>query len=143
LDDEVSVRRLIVRILARDGYIIQEASTVDEAMAKARDIARLDVFVTDAHVDGRDASADVEQFRAIHPALAIVLVSGCEPEFERAELLDQLQVKFLAKPFSPAQLRETVELAVRTRFTNSTVMSVAPDAAASSEADRAVSQLRR
>lgn len=124
LDDEVSVRRLLVRILAREGYDIHEAATVEDAYLAASNLRRLDVFVTDAHVDGRDATDEVERFRALHPHLAVVLVSGCEPEVERAIVLERLGVKFLAKPFNPVQLREAIDFALRHGAATSTVVPI-------------------
>lgn len=125
LDDEASVRKLIVRILARDGYEIHETSTIAEAHAAAQSLARLDVWVTDANVDGSDASLEVERFRALHPNLAVVLVSGCDPEADRHAILTQLGVIFLAKPFTPVQLREAVDLSLRRGSTTSAVVCVA------------------
>lgn len=125
LDDEASVRKLMVRILAREGYEIRETSTVDEAYDAATSLERLDVWVTDANVDGSDASLHVERFRAIHPQLAVVLVSGCDPEAERHAVLTQQGVIFLAKPFTPAQLREAVDLSLRRGSTTSAVVCVA------------------
>jgi DNA-binding response OmpR family regulator len=122
LDDEVSVRKLLVRLLARDGYAIHETGTVAEAYAVAQSLERLDVWVTDAHVEDSDASREVERFRALHPRLAIVLVSGCDPDIDRAEALDQLGVVFLAKPFSPLQLHEAVDLAFRHGMAGSTTV---------------------
>jgi CheY-like chemotaxis protein len=126
LDDEVSVRKLIVRILSRENdYIIHETSTVGQAYEAAQGLGRLDVWVTDANVDGSDATLEVQRFRTLHPQLAIVLVSGCEPEVDRRALLSDLGVIFLAKPFSPVQLRQAVDLAQRRGNSNSAVVSAA------------------
>lgn len=134
LDDEVSVRRLLVRILSRDGYQIHEAATIDEAYDFARTISRIDVFVTDANVDGKDASEEVERFRLLHPHLAVVLISGCEPETERASALDRLGVKFLAKPFNPPQLRDAIDVAMRHGAATSTVVPIVAESFASNPA---------
>lgn len=130
LDDETSVRKLLVRLLARLGYEVHETSTVADALEMAQSLERLDVWVTDAHVEGEDASREVERFRRLHPHLAIVLVSGCEPEFERAAELDRQGVVFLAKPFSPAQLQESVDTALRHGVATSTVVPIAAESAA-------------
>lgn len=129
LDDETSVRKLLVRLLTRDGYEIHESATIQSAYAEALAVERLDVWVTDAHVDGSDASYEVERFRALHPRLAVVLVSGCDPDADRAEALQQLGVVFLAKPFSPAQLRDAVDLAQRHGAATSTVVPAVAESA--------------
>jgi DNA-binding response OmpR family regulator len=130
LDDEASVRKLLVRILARDGYTVHETATIEDAYATAESLPRLDVWVTDAHVDGNDASREVERFRALHPHLAVVLVSGSDPESDRVDSLDRLGVKFVAKPFTPVQLREAIEIAMRHGAATSTVVPIAGENAA-------------
>jgi CheY-like chemotaxis protein len=130
LDDEASVRRLLVRLLSREGYAIHETATIEHAYSTAQSLTRLDVLVTDAHVDGADASREVERFRALHPHLAVVLVSGCEPDSDRAEILERLGVKFLAKPFSPLQLREAIDTAMRHGVATSAVVPFVADSAA-------------
>jgi DNA-binding NtrC family response regulator len=134
LDDEVSVRRLLVRLLSRDGYEIHESATIEHAYSTAHSLARLDVWVTDANVDGNDASAQVERFRALHPHLAVVLISGCEPERDRADRLELLGVKFLAKPFSQVQLREAIGTAMRHGSATSTVVPFVAETAFSRRA---------
>jgi two-component system OmpR family response regulator/two-component system phosphate regulon response regulator OmpR len=129
LDDETSVRKLLVRLLAREGYAIHETATLAEAYEVASSLERLDVWVTDAHVEDRDASREVERFRALNPHLAVVLVSGCEPDCDRADELNQLGVVFLAKPFTPVQLHEAVDVALRHGMAASTTVPLNADAA--------------
>ncbi len=130
LDDEASVRKLLVRLLARDGYAVHETATIADAFAVAQSLERLDVWVTDAHVDESDASREVERFRALHPHLAVVLVSGCDPDIDRAETLERLGVIFLAKPFSPAQLHDAVDVALRHGVASSTTVPLIAERAA-------------
>jgi DNA-binding response OmpR family regulator len=134
LDDEESVRKLLVRLLSRGGYQIHESATIDQAYAKASELDRLDVWVTDAHVEGGDATLEVERFRAIHPHLAVVLVSGCEPDPDRLTLLNQLGVMFVAKPFTPAQLNEAIGAALRHGSATSTVVPILTEGAAVQQA---------
>jgi len=124
LDDEETVRKLIVRLLARGGYEIHEASTIEAAYAKARELKRLDVWVTDAHLESGDATFEVDRFRSLHPHLAVVLVSGCEPESDRQGTLDSQGVIFVQKPFTPAQLNEAIAAALRHGAATSTVVPI-------------------
>jgi len=122
LDDEISVRKLLVRLLTKLDYNVHETATIDEAYVVAHSVERLDVWVTDAHVENRDASLEVERFRELHPHLAVVLVSGCEPNCDRADILEELGVVFLAKPFSPADLIGAVDNALRHGLASSTTV---------------------
>jgi two-component system cell cycle sensor histidine kinase/response regulator CckA len=127
LDDEEQVRRLMVRLLTRDGYNIVEAAELKDAFVKAKTTPRLDVWVTDANVDGTDATNYVSEMRELHPNVAIVLVSGREPEQDKMEELEKHGVTFLAKPFTPAELRQSIDQAYRRGLATSTVVSLSND----------------
>ncbi|MGC4068322.1 MAG: hybrid sensor histidine kinase/response regulator [Polyangiaceae bacterium] len=113
LDDEEPVRRLLVRLLVREGYSVVDSATLDQALERAKGMERLDVWVTDANVDGKDATFSVSKVRALHPTVAVVLVSGREPDNDRMEELAEQGVRFLQKPFTPAELREAIDTALR------------------------------
>jgi signal transduction histidine kinase/ActR/RegA family two-component response regulator len=130
LDDEEPVRRLLVRLLLREGYTVADAATLDEAIERAKGMERLDVWVTDANVDGKDATFSVAKIRAFHPTVAVVLVSGREPDADRMEELSQQGVRFLQKPFTPAELREAIDTALRHGSATSAVVPLASEALA-------------
>jgi signal transduction histidine kinase/ActR/RegA family two-component response regulator len=130
LDDEEPVRRLLVRLLVREGYSVVDAATLDDAINRAKGMERLDVWVTDANVDGKDATFSVSKIRAIHPAAAVVLVSGREPDVDRMEELSQQGVRFLQKPFTPTELREAIDTALRHGSATSGVVPLASEALA-------------
>jgi signal transduction histidine kinase/CheY-like chemotaxis protein len=134
LDDEEQVRRLMVRLLSRDGYNIIEAAGLREALEKAKSTDRLDVWVTDANVDGTDATDAVADMRQLHPNVAIVLVSGREPDQDKMDLLQEQGVTFLPKPFTPAELRQSIDQAYRRGLATSTVVSLSAESV--SVADR-------
>ena len=127
LDDEEPVRRLLVRLLGREGYIISEASNLDEALTKARALDRLDVWVTDANVNGVDATTAIATMRQRHPSLAIVLVSGAEPDSKHMAQLTADGVRYLAKPFTPADLRKAIEEAYQQVSATSVVVPLGGD----------------
>jgi two-component system cell cycle sensor histidine kinase/response regulator CckA len=133
LDDEEQVRRLMVRLLTRDGYNIVEAAELKDAIAKAKTTPRLDVWVTDANVDGTDATNYVTEMRELHPNVAIVLVSGREPEQDKMDELEKHGVTFLAKPFTPTELRQSIDQAYRRGLATSTVVSLSTDGNSVSE----------
>jgi CheY-like chemotaxis protein len=133
LDDEEQVRRLMVRLLTREGYCILEAAALQEAIDKAKATDRLDVWVTDANVDGTDATTAVDAMRQLHPNVAIVLVSGREPDEDKMDILHQQGVTFLAKPFTPAELRQSIDQAYRHGLATSVVVPLASDSVSIAE----------
>ncbi|MFO0552466.1 MAG: protoglobin domain-containing protein [Polyangiaceae bacterium] len=114
VDDEPSVRRVLVRLLAKTGVLTLEASTANEALA-ILDATAVDLLVTDVMLGPGLSGSDLGRIaRAKRPGLPVIYVSG----FTRAELnLDELGKDewFLPKPFAAAVLRETVRAALPKR----------------------------
>lgn len=105
-DDEAAVRSLVARILAEEGYCVLEA----EDGAHALDLltgpegAAVVLVVSDIvmpRMGGRELAGGIARLR---PGLPVLLVSGYD---DHAGQLPE-GVAFLAKPFSPRELRVLV-----------------------------------
>ncbi|MFO0710261.1 MAG: protoglobin domain-containing protein [Sandaracinus sp.] len=111
VDDEPSVRHVLVRLLAKMDVVTLQAGTAREALA-ILESHTIDLLVTDVMLGPGMTGSDLGRLaRSRHPGLPVVYVSG----FTRAELhLDDLGPGewFLAKPFAAAVLRETVRTAL-------------------------------
>ena len=113
-EDEVTVRRLAVRVLRRGGFTVLEAADGEEALSVARDYdGPLHVLVTDLvmpRMGGRDLAA---RLRAVRPEVPVVYVSGyAEEAVQRDGVLDP-GARFLPKPFTAEQLLDAVHAALR------------------------------
>ncbi|HEU4559201.1 MAG TPA: PAS domain S-box protein [Longimicrobium sp.] len=113
-EDEVTVRRLAVRVLRRGGFTVLEAADGEEALAVAREYdGPLHLLVTDMvmpRMGGRDLAA---RLRAARPNVPVVYVSGyAEEAVQRDGVLDP-GARFLSKPFTAEQLLEAVHATLR------------------------------
>jgi signal transduction histidine kinase/ActR/RegA family two-component response regulator len=113
-EDEVTVRRLAVRVLRRGGFHVLEACDGEEALAVAREYTGpLHLLVTDMvmpRLGGRGLAARLREAR---PGVPVVYVSGyAEEAVQRDGVLDP-GARFLPKPFTAEQLLETVHAALR------------------------------
>lgn len=106
VEDEESVRRLVARVLTREGYTVLLAGEAESALELA-DAHNFDLLLTDMVMPGMGGPALADRIREKRPTLPILLMSGYTKEVAARENLDKGQ-GFLAKPFSPQQLRDTV-----------------------------------
>lgn len=101
VDDDASVRKLVVDMLTPTGHRIVPCRDVEEALAAFTTEAPFHLVVTDVSLPDLSGPELVERLRREAPELKALLVSGGE------DVGDDLP--FLAKPFTAAELRSKVE----------------------------------
>jgi CheY-like chemotaxis protein len=105
VDDEDAVRRLTSLVLERAGYTVLQASSGPQALAQFHSHPdEIDLLVSD--IEMRDMSGLVlaSQIKAERPD-ARVLLTSATPSYG-----EQTRFPFLAKPFTPDQLKATVAI---------------------------------
>ena len=114
-DDEVT-RMVTVQALEDDGYKVLSACDGTEALAICQQWSKgIDLVLTDVMASGMSGEDLMGYFAVKFPALAVVHMSG----FARARL-EQAHTffpdaLFLSKPFTVAQLREKIQVALQRR----------------------------
>jgi len=93
-----------VLAVALSGYELEVVGSGEEALARLGE-RRYEVVITDVNLPGMDGVALAERLRG----MAVIVVSGSVEEGleERARAAGALA--FLAKPYSPAELRRRVQ----------------------------------
>jgi CheY-like chemotaxis protein/signal transduction histidine kinase len=111
VDDDVLTRIGLRRLLGRE-YVVDEAASVEEAMAFVQEHrAELDAIVCDVVMPDGGAELLLERLEAMAPQLAraTVLVTGGAIDRRTATLLDRHADRVLRKPVDLAALRALVE----------------------------------
>ena len=109
VEDEAPVRAFASRALQLRGFSVIEAASAEEALALLEDDGlHVDLFVTDVVMTGLDGPTWVRRARARRPDVGVVFVSGYAEGAFGGSLPDLPNSIFLPKPFSLAQLTETV-----------------------------------
>jgi two-component system cell cycle sensor histidine kinase/response regulator CckA len=116
VDDEVSLRQMLVRQLRSEGYNVVEAGYGLEALAVARSSAEpIDLVLSDIVMPGMIGTELAQRLLAEHPGIRVVLMS--------AHTLDPVvsdpngrpeNVPVLAKPFEGQKMLALVELFLNT-----------------------------
>jgi two-component system, cell cycle sensor histidine kinase and response regulator CckA len=116
VDDERITRRVAYRILSEEGYRVFEAASADEAMS-VLDMAHryVHLVVLDVVMPVVDGVSLGREIVAHWPSLKLLYMSAHPAEVLAAHGLDDLRVRFLAKPFTRDELLAKVQDALERR----------------------------
>ncbi|MEZ4238099.1 MAG: ATP-binding protein [Myxococcota bacterium] len=107
VEDEDSLRGVLAESLHAEGLAVHTLSSGDEALALSEgDLGAVDVLVTDHAMPGCTGVDVARELVRRRPGLAVVLISAHVSATERARL--PAGARFLAKPFSGADLARTI-----------------------------------
>jgi CheY-like chemotaxis protein len=114
VDDEVTLRRILVRQLRNEGYTVLEAGYGLEALEVARNSPEpIDLVLSDIVMPGMIGTELAQRLLAEHPDIQVVLMS--------AHVVDELarpdrrwNVPVLRKPFEGGKMLAMVQLMLNT-----------------------------
>ncbi len=110
-DDQEGIRLTLKGILTQKGYVVTEAESGDEAVAKAS-AGRFQLVLMDVKMPGLDGYAAMAKMKAARPDLPVILMTAlAEDDPFRAEATEAYAV--VAKPFDMNDLLKVVEECVR------------------------------
>jgi two-component system cell cycle sensor histidine kinase/response regulator CckA len=111
VDDEPSVRAIVMKILRRANYAVIEASDGEHAVRVANaHSGPIDLVVTDMYMPGLHGPEVVRQLRLGRPDLRALFMSGYADHDSRSGVPSG--ANFLNKPFSGAELAAAVKSAL-------------------------------
>jgi DNA-binding response OmpR family regulator len=114
VDDVRLARRIAVRILSEEGYRVLEADGADEALeALSEARGRVDLVLLDVVMPGSDGVELTKSIRAEWPEQRLLYMSGHPAEILARHGLEDLNVPFLAKPYTRSELLAKVTSALR------------------------------
>jgi two-component system, cell cycle response regulator CpdR len=115
-EDEEALCALCARALAGEGHDVTTAGDGSEALdVLLREQGRFDLLLTDIRMPIMDGIALALSAARDFPDLVILLMTGYADQRERASGLDAIIHDVIAKPFTVAALRETVNEALTVR----------------------------
>ena len=114
-DDAWAIQRAVSFKLTRAGFEVETASDGVEALEAIRR-HRPDVLITDCQMPRMDGFQLIEHLRSVPETatLPIFLLTARGFEFDHEQIKNQWQVcEVLAKPFSPRELVELIDRALK------------------------------
>jgi signal transduction histidine kinase/ActR/RegA family two-component response regulator len=107
-DDDEGLRTLMAQVLGRNGYVVIEAGSAEEALELARArTSPIDVLISDVVMGALSGPELARSLQKDDPLLRVLLISGTA-DATVVELLAEGTGQFLAKPFKPSELIDEV-----------------------------------
>jgi CheY-like chemotaxis protein len=111
IDDEVAVNNNIRKILAKKSYVVDQASSKKEALAKIQTNPYALVLL-DLRMPGVNGLELLAAVRSAQPKARVVIVTGYASIETAKEAARMGAVDYLAKPFTPSEIRTAAEKAI-------------------------------
>src|SRR3989440_12062165 len=112
VDDEESVRAIVLKILRRAKYNVLEAENGEAALRVAESHpGKIDLVITDMFMPGLRGPEVAQKLAMTRPGLRVLFMSGYADHDLRTGV--PAGANFLNKPFSGADLAKTVEAALK------------------------------
>lgn len=111
VEDEGSIRRLLVSLLSPQGYRIESVADGTLALRILEDDPEIELVLTDLNMPGIPGTVVAEYVAMSRPEVKVVCMSGNPDPHESGlrRLLDKRLVDFLPKPFTPSQVLQMVK----------------------------------
>ena len=111
VEDDTAIRLTFSRALRQFGMSVTAASGPDPALELLASDAHFDILVSDVMMPGIDGVALAARATDLRPGLPIVLMSGYS-ELPLHRAADARGMRFIAKPFSLAELLDAISDAI-------------------------------
>ena len=105
VDDEPSVRSIVMKILRRAKYTVLEAESGAAAMKVAQSHPdKIDMIITDLYMPGQQGPEVVKELTVVRPGIKVLFISGYADHDVVARTGVPGGANFLQKPFSGQEL---------------------------------------
>jgi len=114
VDDKDSLRDMLAKTLALEGYEVETAGDGNEALKRA-DLRRFDVVLTDLKLPTLDGIEVLARLKEIDPTQEVIMMTAFGTIETAVSAMKMGAFDFLTKPFDPAHLTLLLNRAVATR----------------------------
>lgn len=111
VDDEKIIRDGCNRILSKENIEVHLAENGEMGLEKIRDKA-FDCLLLDLMMPGLSGMQVLDEIRKAHPELIVIVITGYATVENAVEAMKRGAYDFIAKPFTPDQLRLVVRRAL-------------------------------
>ena len=105
VDDEASIRELLVKTLSLAEYAVDTAADGTSALSRLRDNGtQCDLAIVDLKMPGMDGLMLIRQMKQLRPDLPVIIITGFSTEVSAIEAVNLGVSGYLTKPFRVPQV---------------------------------------
>ena len=112
VEDEPSLREIMVRTLRGERYVVEEAADYASALAKLEDYD-YDCILLDIMLPGGSGLRLLERLKELRKSAGVIIISARDSLDDKVEGLELGADAFLAKPFHLAELSARIRSVIR------------------------------
>lgn len=112
VEDEPSLREIMVRTLRGERYVVEEAADYASALPKVEDYD-YDCILLDIMLPGGSGLRLLEQLKALRKSAGVIIISARDSLDDKVEGLELGADDYLAKPFHLAELSARIRSVIR------------------------------
>lgn len=117
IDDEQIMRDGCERILSKNGCSVLTAENGSVGLAKLQESPKgIDIILLDLMMPGMSGMEVLEKIQALDDTILIIIITGYATVASAVEAMKKGAYDFIAKPFTPDQLRIVVKRALERRM---------------------------
>ncbi|GEM47116.1 response regulator [Deinococcus cellulosilyticus] len=109
IEDDGTVRRMLVRFLRLNRYLVKDATDFEEAMQAIEEDQCFDVILLDVNFPGGGGLELLPHLKQKCSDATVIVVSATEDLNVVSQLMEDGAADFVAKPFDVTQLLEHIE----------------------------------
>src|SRR6188508_2170150 len=98
VDDEAALREAIAERLADHGFVVEQAASGEQALARLADFA-FDIIITDLRLPGVDGRAVLDAALERYPDIIAIVITGFGTVKDAVDAIKQGAADFITKPF--------------------------------------------
>jgi DNA-binding NtrC family response regulator len=114
VDDEAALREAIAERLADHGFIVEQAASGEDAVARLADFA-FDIIITDLRLPGVDGRAVLDAALERYPDIIAIIITGFGTVKDAVNAIKQGAADFITKPFQFDALLHVLRSALEQR----------------------------
>lgn len=111
VDDEDEIRKILARILEKEGFEVIEASNGSTALEIVRE-QRVNIVLADLKMPGMSGMELLEAIKIIHPEIEVIMITGQGTIEDAVECLKKGAYDFITKPFKKVQIIKSISKAL-------------------------------
>lgn len=112
VEDENSLREVMIRSLEKERFVVESAADYPEAMFKINDYD-YDCVVLDIMLPGGSGLSILEELKRLHKKESVIIISAKDSVDDKVKGLDLGADDYLTKPFHLAELNARVKSLIR------------------------------
>ena len=109
VDDESLIRRVLSRIVQREGHSVTEAEDGVDALEKM-EAATFDIVITDVRMPRLDGYGLLEQIKAQYPKTSVIIVTAYGGQAPKGNPCRAKADCYIAKPFKNLEIAQAIAL---------------------------------